>query len=85
MNPDLSFIARLMALFSRPCTNPGNRLQYKRVNGPYELIVTATGEYKLPFGNLPCPLLAEGSLSEFWEWLLSAVALLALKRGSATR
>ena len=26
-----------MALCSLPRTNPGNRLQYKRVNGPYKL------------------------------------------------
>ena len=57
-DPDMGFMARLMALCSLPRTNPGNRLQYKRVNGPYKLIMTATGEYKLPFGNLPRLLLA---------------------------
>ena len=31
---DLGFMARTMALCSLPRTNPGNRLQYKRVNGP---------------------------------------------------
>ena len=36
-DPDLGFMARLMALCSLPRTNPGNRLQYKRVNGPYKL------------------------------------------------
>ena len=56
-DPDLGFIARLMALCSLPRTNPGNRLQYKRVNGPYSLIMTAVGN-KLPFGNLPRLLLA---------------------------
>ena len=30
---DLGFMARTMALCSLPRTNPGNRLQYKRVNG----------------------------------------------------
>ena len=29
-DPDLGFMARLMALCSLPRTNPGNRLQYKR-------------------------------------------------------
>ncbi len=29
------------------CTNPGNRLQYKRQNGPYKLIMTTTGDSKL--------------------------------------
>ena len=55
---DLGFIGRTMALCSLPRTNPGNRLQYKRVNGPYTLIMTATGNYKLPFGNLPRLLMA---------------------------
>ena len=47
-----------MALCSLPRTNPGNRLQYKRVNGPFKLIMTATGDHKLPFGNLPRLILA---------------------------
>ena len=57
-DPDLGFMARLLVLCSLPRTNPGNRLQYKRVNGPYTLIMSATGKYKLPFGNLPRLLLA---------------------------
>ena len=56
--PDLGFMARLLTLCSLPRTNPGNRLQYKRVNGPYTLIMTATGNYKLPFGTLPRLLMA---------------------------
>ena len=40
--PDLGFMARMMALFSLPRTNPGRRLQYRRVNGPYKIIMTAT-------------------------------------------
>ena len=55
---DLGFMARTMALCSLPRTNPGNRLQYKRVNGPYTLIMTATGDHKLPYGNLPRLLMA---------------------------
>ena len=57
-DPDLGFMARMMALCSLPRTNPGNRLQYKRVNGPYTLIMTATGNYKLPYGNFPRLILA---------------------------
>ena len=34
VDADLGFMARLMVLCSLPRTNPGNRLQYKRVNGP---------------------------------------------------
>ena len=55
---DLGFMGRTMALCSLPRTNPGNRLQYKRVNGPFKLIMTATGDHKLPFGNLPRLILA---------------------------
>ena len=57
-DPERGFMARMMALCSLPRSNPGNRLQYKRVNGPYTLIMTATGNYKLPYGNLPRLLMA---------------------------
>ena len=57
-DPDLGFMARMMTLCSLPRTNPGNRLQYKRVNGPFKLIMIAGGDNKLPFGNLPRLLLA---------------------------
>ena len=55
---DMGFMTRLMALCSLPRSNPGTRLQFKRVNGPYTLYMTATGKHKLPFGNLPRLLLA---------------------------
>ena len=51
-DPDLGFMARMMVLCSLPRTNPGNRHQYKRVNGPYTLYMTAGGGNKLPYGNL---------------------------------
>ena len=57
-DPDLGFMARLLVLCSLPRTNPGNRLQYKRVNGPFTLYMTASGGNNLPFGNLPRLLLA---------------------------
>ena len=57
-DPDMGFMARLMALCSLPRTNPGDRLQYKRVNGPYTLTMFTSGKTKLPFGNLPRLLLA---------------------------
>ena len=57
-DPDLGFMARMMALCSLPRSNPGNRLQYKRVNGPYTLYMNAVGGCKLPFGNLPRLLMA---------------------------
>ena len=57
-DPDLGFMARLMALCCLPRSNPGNRLQYKRVNGPFTLYMTASGGNKLPYGNLPRLILA---------------------------
>ena len=56
--PDLGFMARLLALCSLPRSNPGNRLQYKRINGPFTLYMTASGGNKLPYGNLPRLILA---------------------------
>ena len=46
-------MARLLALCSLPRTNQGDRLQYVRRNGPYTLVMTATGLHKLPYGTLP--------------------------------
>ena len=56
--PDLGFMARLLVLCSLPRTNPGNRKEYVRRNGPYTLVMSAGGLNKLPFGNLPRLLLA---------------------------
>ena len=55
---DLGFMARLLALCSLPRTNPGNRKEYKRVNGPFTLYMQSGPGNKLPFGNLPRLLLA---------------------------
>ena len=57
-DPEMGFMARLLALCSLPRTNPGDRHQYKRVNGPYKLIMIAGGDNKLPFGNFPRLILA---------------------------
>ena len=57
-DPDLGFMARLLALCSLPRTNPGDRLQYKRQNGPFKLVMVAGADNKLPFGNIPRLLLA---------------------------
>ena len=46
-DPDLG-LARMMALCSLPRSNPGNRKEYKRVNGPYRLYMQAGPENKLP-------------------------------------
>ena len=35
-DPDLGFMARMMALCSLPRTNPGNQHRYVRRNGPYK-------------------------------------------------
>ena len=57
-DPDRAFMARMMALCSLPRSNPGKRTQYVRRNGPYTLVMSATGLNKLPFGNLPRLLMA---------------------------
>ena len=57
-DPDRGFMGRTMALCSLPRTNPGNRKEYKRVNGPFTLYMVAGGGNKLPFGNLPRLILA---------------------------
>ena len=57
-DPDLGFMARLLALCRLPRTNPGTRKEYKRVNGPFTLYMTAIGDNKLPFGNFPRLLMA---------------------------
>ena len=57
-NPERGFMARMMVLCSLPRCNPGNRKEYKRVNGPYRLYMQAGPETKLPFGNLPRLILA---------------------------
>ena len=54
----LGFMARTMALCSLPRSNPGNRKEYKRVNGPFTLYMVAGGGNNLPFGNLPRLILA---------------------------
>ena len=55
---DLGFMARLLALCSLPRTNPGDRKEYVRRNGPYALAMTAGVNARLPYGNLPRLLLA---------------------------
>ena len=55
---DLGFMARLLALCSLPRTNPGDRKEYVRHNGPYTLSMTVNGNAKLPYGNIPRLLLA---------------------------
>ena len=51
-------MARLLALCSLPRTNPRDRKEYVRRNGPYALVMTAGGLNKLPYGILPRLLLA---------------------------
>ena len=57
-DPELGFMARLLALCSLPRTNPGDRLRYIRRNGPFTLVVTAGFKTLLPYGTLPRLLLA---------------------------
>ena len=57
-DPDLGFMARLLALCSLPRTNPGNQIRYIRQNGPFTLVMTTTGLHKLPHGSNPRLMLA---------------------------
>ena len=57
-DPDMGFMGRTMALCSLPRSNPGNRKEYKRVNGPFTLGMIAGLNNKLPYGNLPRLILA---------------------------
>ena len=52
-DPEPGFMARWLMLCSLPRSNPGQRKEYVRRNGPYTLVMTAGHPYKLPFGNLP--------------------------------
>ena len=75
-DPDLGFMARTMALCSLPRSNPGNRLQYKRTNGPFTLGMIAGLGNKLPYGNLPacCWLVSRpkryGPKAASWFWVV---------------
>ena len=57
-DPEVGFMARLLALCSLPRTNQGDRLQYIRRNGPLTLVMTAGFKTRLPYGTLPRLLLA---------------------------
>ena len=53
--PDLGFMVRLMALCSLPRTNPGRRIQYKRVNGPLHPHYDGDGQRQTPLWE-PAPV-----------------------------
>ena len=55
---EIGYMGRLLALCSLPRTNPGEQLQYERVNGPFRLVMIAGANNKLPFGHIPRLLLA---------------------------
>ena len=50
---ELGFMARMMTLCSLPRSNPGNKREYVRRNGPYTLTMFAGSDQKLPYGTLP--------------------------------
>ena len=51
-DPDLGFMARMMALCSLPRTNPGNQHRYVLRNGPCTLYMASARGNKLPYGSL---------------------------------
>lgn len=55
---EVAFMARLLTLCALPRRSRGDERQYVRRNGPYTMIVTATGQLGLPFGTLPRLVLA---------------------------
>ena len=57
-DPSLAFVTRTLALCSLPRTDPRDRKEYVRHNGPYTLYMIAGGGNKLPYGNIPRLLLA---------------------------
>ena len=52
-DPEPGFMARWLMLCSFPRSNPGQRKEYVRHNGPYTLVMTAGHPHRLPFGNIP--------------------------------
>ncbi len=56
--PEMGFMTRLLALCALPRTNPGSASQWRRRNGPVTLVISATGDERLPFGNYPRLVLA---------------------------
>ena len=58
MEPSMSFVMRRLLLCSLPRTNPGKRTRYIRRNGPHTLVMSAAGQFGLPYGNIPRLLLA---------------------------
>ena len=51
--PDLAYMGRQLTLCCLPRTNPGDKAQYVRQNGPYQLGMAAGPGHKLPYGTLP--------------------------------
>ena len=43
----------MLALCALPRRDPGDLRRYKRVNGPYRLVVVALGDQGLPWGSVP--------------------------------
>ena len=64
---NLGFMARTMALCSLPRTNPGNSHQYKRVNGPYKLVMVAGADNKESSPFLVAPRLTIGHATFFFD------------------
>ena len=50
---DLAYMGRQLTLCCLPRTNPGDKSQYLRQNGPYQLGMSAGPGFKLPYGTLP--------------------------------
>ena len=52
-DPDIGYMGRQLTLCCLPRTNPGDKSQYLREDGPYQLGMSAGPGFKLPYGSLP--------------------------------
>ena len=52
-DPDVGFVVRWLMICTLPRSNPGDRKEYVRHNGPWTLVMAAGHPHKLPFGNIP--------------------------------
>ena len=72
---DVGFMTRLLMLCSLPRTDPGNRHQYKRANGPYKLVmivglITVSHSESYPACCWPgCARKRYGPKAGSWSWV----------------
>ena len=75
-DPETGFMARWLMLCSLPRSNPGQRKEYVRRNGPYTLVMTAGASVQAPiWGTCPdcsrrgCAPKRSGRKAACWSWV----------------